>query len=311
MSEMKEHHLKAPVAFLVFNRPDTTTRVFEAIRVARPPKLLIVADGPRADKPGEAERCAAVRRIIDGVDWPCEVLKNYSDINLGCKRRVSSGLDWVFNTVEEAIILEDDCLPHPTFFRFCEELLDRYRDDERVAMISGDNFQFGKRRTEYSYYFSIYPHIWGWASWRRTWKLYDVGMRSWPEIRNGRWLSDIFGDGRTARYWSDIFERTYRNEIDTWDHQLTFALCAMKGLVILPNINLVANIGFGAGASHTGSRSFVANLPVEPMVFPLQHPPFMARDTVADHFTHGIIYDPGFLLKVRLKLGLASGPPAR
>lgn len=308
---MPDWELNKPVAFIIFNRPDTTRKVFEAIRQTRPPILLVVADGPRTDKPGEAERCAAVRRIIDGVDWPCEVLKNYSDTNLGCKKRVSSGLDWVFKTVEEAIILEDDCLPHPTFFRFCEELLEKYRDDERVAMVSGDNFQFGKRRTDYSYYFSIYPHIWGWASWRRTWNMYDVGMRTWPEIRDGGWLTDIFGDGRTARYWSDIFERTYRNEIDTWDHQLTFSLCARRSLVLLPNINLVANIGFGAGASHTSSGSFVANLPVEPMLFPLRHPPFMARDTVADRFTHGIIYEPGFLLKVRLKLGLASGPQRR
>lgn len=306
---MPDWELNKPVAFIIFNRPDTTRKVFEAIRRARPPALLVVADGSRPDRPGEGELCAAARAVIEGVDWPCKVMKNYSDTNLGCKRRVSSGLDWVFDTVEEAIIVEDDCLPHPTFFRFCEELLERYRDDERVAMISGDNFQFGKRRTEYSYYFSIYPHIWGWASWRRTWNLYDVGMHTWPEIRDGGWLADIFSDGGTARYWSDIFERTYQNEIDTWDHQLTFSLCSRRSLIILPNINLVANIGFGAGASHTSGASFVANLPVDPMVFPLRHPPFMARDTVADRFTHGIIYDPGFLLKVRLKLGLASGPP--
>jgi len=300
-----------PVAFLIFNRPDTTARVFEAIRRARPPKLLVVADGPRAGRPGEAERCAAARRIIDGVDWPCEVLKSYSDTNLGCKRRVSSGLDWVFATVEEAVILEDDCLPHPTFFRFCEELLDRYRDDERVAMISGDNFQFGKRRTGYSYYFSIYPHIWGWASWRRMWKQYDVAMRSWPEIRDGGWLADIFGDGRTARYWSDIFERTYRNEIDTWDYQLAFSLWSRGGLTILPTVNLVSNIGFGEGASHTNRRNLVANIPSEAMALPLRHPPFMVRDIPADGFTHGIIYDPGFVRKLRMRLGILPGPPER
>ena len=150
-----------PVAFIIFNRPDTTKRVFAEIAKARPPKLLVIADGPRADHPADVEKCAAVRAIIDGVDWDCEVLKNYSDVNLGCKRRVSSGLDWVFDTVEEAIILEDDCLPHPTFFRFCEEMLEKYRDDKRIAMISGDNLQFGRKRTGYSYYFSRYPHIWG------------------------------------------------------------------------------------------------------------------------------------------------------
>lgn len=162
--KMYDFQLKTPVAFLIFNRPDTTRRVFAEIAKARPPKLLVVADGPRADHPDDVEKCAAVRAIIDGIDWDCKVLTNYSDINLGCKRRVSSGLDWVFDTVEEAIILEDDCLPHPAFFRFCEEMLNKYRDDKRIAMISGDNFQFGRKRTEYSYYFSRYPHIWGWAS---------------------------------------------------------------------------------------------------------------------------------------------------
>jgi hypothetical protein len=155
-----DFQLKTPVAFLVFNRPESTIKVFEEIRRARPPRLLVAADGTRADRPGEAEKCAAVRAIIDTVDWPCEVLKNYSDVNLGCKVRVSSGLDWVFEQVEEAIILEDDCLPHPTFFRFCEELLERYRYDERVGIISGDNFLFGVRRTQDSYYFSRYAHIW-------------------------------------------------------------------------------------------------------------------------------------------------------
>lgn len=303
--------VQKPVAFLVFNRPDTTARVFEAIRKARPPKLLVVADGPRTDKPGEAERCAAVRRIIDGVDWTCEVLKNYSDVNLGCKQRVSSGLEWVFNTVEEAIILEDDCLPHPTFFPFCEELLDRYRNDERVAMISGDNFQFGQRRTEYSYYFSIYPHIWGWASWRRTWKMYDVDMRSWPEVRDGGWLHDIFGDARTVRYWTGIFDRAYRNEIDTWDYQLAFSLWIQAGLIILPNVNLVSNIGFGEGASHTNSGNIVANMPAEPMALPLRHPHFVVRNAQADRYTYRIQYEPGLFLKVKLKLGLFTPPPKR
>src|SRR5665648_587346 len=169
---MSNFQLKTPVAFIIFNRPETTRRVFAEIAKARPTKLLVIADGPRATHPDDAEKCAVVRAIIDGVDWDCEVLKNYSDVNLGCKRRVSSGLDWVFDTVEEAIILEDDCLPHPTFFRFCEEMLAKYRDDKRIAMISGDNFQFGKKRTEYSYYFSRYTHIWGWASWRRAWDNY-------------------------------------------------------------------------------------------------------------------------------------------
>jgi hypothetical protein len=164
---MIQWHVNTPIAFFIFNRPDTTARVFEAIRQAQPSKLLVVADGPRSTRPGEAEKCAATRAIIDQVDWECEVLTNYSDVNLGCRHRVSSGLDWVFEQVEEAIILEDDCLPHPTFFRFCEELLEWYRHDHRIVAISGDNFQNGHQSGEFSYYFSRYVHIWGWATWRR------------------------------------------------------------------------------------------------------------------------------------------------
>ncbi|MEW6491011.1 MAG: glycosyltransferase family 2 protein, partial [Cyanobacteriota bacterium] len=164
--------MKTPVVFIIFNRPDTTQKVFEAIRQAHPPLLFVIADGPRPNKPGEDQKCAATRAIIDQVDWDCEVLTNYSEINLGCERRVSSGLNWVFDTVEEAIILEDDCLPHPTFFSFCEELLDYYRNDQRVMVITGQNVQFGRKRTDYTYYFSRYNHCWGWASWRRAWRSY-------------------------------------------------------------------------------------------------------------------------------------------
>lgn len=288
-----------PVAFLVFNRPETTSRVFEAIRQARPPKLLVVADGPRADKSGEAERCAAVRAIVDRVDWPCEVRKNYSDANLGCKRRVSSGLDWVFESVDEAIILEDDCLPHPTFFRFCEELLERYRDDERVAMISGDNFQFGKHRAEYSYYFSTYPHIWGWASWRRVWRNYDVQISKWPAIRDGDRLFDQSGDRRMARYWANLFQQTYTGEIDTWDYQLVFSIWINHGISILPNVNLVTNIGFGATATRTRGNSMLDGLEVHSMEFPLRHPPHMIPDRRADRNEFDAMFKPTMIGRIR------------
>ena len=294
---------EVPIAFLVFNRPDTTARVFEEIRRIKPLKLLVVADGPRADRPGEAEKCAAVRSIVEQVDWPCEVLKNYAETNMGCKRRVSSGLDWVFELEEEAIILEDDCMPHPTFFSFCKDLLEKYREDERVAMISGDNFQFGHRRTLYSYYFSRYPHIWGWASWRRAWRLYDVKMSLWPEIMTDGWLQDIFPRKKIAHFWKDNFSCTYDGKIDTWDHQLTFAIAVNGGLCIVPDRNLVSNIGFGADATHTKQGSRFAEVPVETMKFPLCHPPFLIRDVTADERTENEQYStPSLLIKILRKL---------
>lgn len=156
------------IVFLIFNRPEETARTFAAIKAARPSTLLVVADGPRLDRAGEQELCARTRTVIDGVDWPCEVLRNFADANIGCGRRVSSGLDWAFSQVDEAVILEDDCLPDPSFFPYCDELLERYRTDERIMMVSGNNFQNGASRTWDSYYFSRLPHCWGWATWRRA-----------------------------------------------------------------------------------------------------------------------------------------------
>lgn len=283
---MADWQLRTPVAFIIFNRPDTTERVFAEIAKARPPKLLVVADGPRANRPGESEKCAVTRDIIKRVDWDCEVLTNFSDVNLGCKRRVSSGIDWVFEQVPEAIILEDDCLPHPSFFRFCEEMLERYRHDTRIMAVSGDNFQFGQKRGTYSYYFSRYNHVWGWASWRRAWQHYDVNMRAWPAIRDDRWLAGVLDDARQCDYWTNVFERVHGGLIDTWDYQWTFACWIQNGLTVLPQTNLISNIGFGVDATHTQSASVFAELPVHEMGFPLQHPPYMLRDAVADGFTN-------------------------
>ena len=229
-----------PVAFLIFNRPDVTARVFEAIRAARPPVLLVVADGPRPDRPGEAERCDAARRVVHDVDWPCRVLTNFAERNMGCRRRIASGLTWVFEQVESAIIVEDDCLPDPTFFPYCHDLLERYRDDRRVFMISGDNFQQGRpARTDDAYYFSRYAHIWGWAAWRRSWESYDVDLGLWPQVRDGGWLRDALTDDGAVAYWTRVFDRVHAGQVDTWDYQLQFAQWLNHGLTAVPRTNLV------------------------------------------------------------------------
>jgi hypothetical protein len=283
---MANWQLTTPIAFIIFNRPDLTQKVFNAIASAKPTKLFVIADGPRQHKVGETEQCTLTRSIIDAVDWPCEVFTNYSDINLGCNQRISSGLDWVFNQVEEAIILEDDCLPHPTFFQFCNELLKKYRHDERIMAISGDNFRFGRRRTPESYYFSRYNHCWGWATWRRAWQYYDVNMKLWPDVRDQGWLKDLLNNPFAVQYWQKKFQDVHDNTIDTWDFRWTFACWIHNGLSILPNVNLVSNIGFGGSGTHTQYRKNpFANLPTEAMEFPLQHPLFMIRNHQADRFT--------------------------
>lgn len=288
---MNYYQLKTPVIFLTFNRPDTTKRVFEVIRQVKPPILLVVADGARENKPGEAEQCTAVRKIIDTVDWNCEVLTNYSDINLGCNKRVSSGLDWAFSLVERAIILEDDCLPNLSFFQFCEELLEKYQDDQRIMTISGDNFQFGKKRTDDSYYFSIYNHCWGWATWRRAWQHYDIEMKLWSEIREGNWLQNILFNPNIVKYWRNKFQATYENKIDSWAFRWTFACWLQSGLSILPNVNLVSNIGFSSAGTHlNNSQSIFANMQTQEMEFPLQHPSFVIRNKEADDFTYKTMF---------------------
>lgn len=285
---VSESGLRTPVVLLIFNRPEKTEQVFRRIADVRPSTLLIVADGPRGGRPGEAQRCAEARKITEAVDWPCEVYRDYADRNLGCKRRVGSGLDWVFAQVHEAIILEDDCVPDLTFFRFCAELLEKYRDDKRVMMISGYNFQGSRGRTADSYYFSIYAKVWGWATWRRAWQHYDVEMRAWPLVRDGGWLTDVLRDPRLVAYWIAQLERVYRGEIDTWDYQWLLACWLQGGYCISPCENLVSNIGFDGEATHTKARSPLYGLEAGAMRFPLRHPPFVIRDTEADRYTEGV-----------------------
>jgi hypothetical protein len=278
-------NLETPVLFLLFNRPETTQKVFDVLRRAKPTKLFISADGPRPHIASDAEKCARAREIISQVDWDCEIHTRFLDTNVGCRIAVSSGISWFFETVEEGIILEDDVLPHLDFFRFCQELLAYYRADERFMLISGDNFQFGRRRNGYSYYFSRYAHIWGWATWRRAWQKYDVDMKLWPEIRDDGWLYDIFADHSSILFWKKILNDVFDKKIDTWDYQLNFACWLNNSLSIIPNVNLASNIGFGTDALHTKEMNRLAGIPVEPIDFPLRHPDFILRDARADAFT--------------------------
>lgn len=286
---MTPFQLKIPVVIIIFNRPDTTAKVFEAIRQAQPPQLFVIADAPRPNRQGEAAKCMAAKTIVNRVDWQCEVSTNYAEINLGCRERVSSGLNWVFSLVESAIILEDDCVPHPTFFRFCQELLERYKDDDKIMAISGDNFQFGNNPIEHSYYFSRYPHCWGWATWRRAWQNYDDQMQLWSKFSNSKWLENILQNAEAVKYWSQIFQDNYQG-FNSWAYAWVFACWSHNGLTILPNVNLVSNIGFGKDATHTASINRFANMPRKEMIFPLDHPPLIIPNIQADDFTENTMF---------------------
>ncbi len=298
---MANFQLKTPVAFIIFKRPDTTERVFEAIRRARPSKLFVIADAPRPDRPGEAEKCAATRAIIDRVDWDCDVLKNYAQVNLGCAKRVSSGLSWVFEQVAEAIILEDDCFPHPSFFRYCEELLEYYRYDRRVMSVAGSNFQFGAKVTDYSYYYSCYHDCWGWATWKRAWQYFDFEMKLWPKFKDTNFLPDKLANVNSAKYWSKYFQLTYEGNKDSWFYRWLFCCWIQSGFAIVPKGNLISNLGFGLEGTHTLENSPFANLPIEAMDFPLLHPPFTIRNREADRLNQKKRFDIETNIMIRIK----------
>ena len=244
--------MKTPVVFVVFNRPELTRRVFQRIREARPSTLLVVCDGPRPDQPDDQGKVDEVRAIVaKGVDWPCELLTNYSDENLGCRERPKSGFDWALSLFEEAIFLEDDCLPDLSFFTFCEEMLDRFRDDERVLHINGTNYIAPYLSPKTSYFFSKYVWVWGWATWRRAWQHYDYTLATWDDRRTA--LKESFDTGREQAFWMSTFEEARRDwhAAQAWDFPWIYSCWTRGGLSVVPSVNLVENLGFGPDATHT------------------------------------------------------------
>lgn len=305
--------LQTPLAFFVFNRPESTARVFAEIRRARPSQLLLVADGPRPSVASDPENCRVTQRLVEeGIDWPCMFLRQYSDANLGCRKRVASGLEWVFQQVDEAIILEDDCLPHPTFFGFCAELLARFRNEDRVMSISGDNFYRAGERSPFSYRFSDIPHIWGWATWRRAFRHYDPTMAAWPTFKQERGLEKLGFDPLMLEFWDRVLAETYLGRIDTWDYQWCFASFRRGGLHVLPRRNLVANIGYSASATHTSGGSMaLSNLPIFPADSPSRHPPRLEPDRTADWATFRATVGRPLLRRARDKFERLLSPLAR
>ena len=285
------NQLDTPVLLCVFNRPDLTSQVFQAIAKQRPARLLIAADGARPNVAGEIELVRQTRQVVEKVNWDCDVQTWFRDENAGCRQQMAEAITWGFQECEKLIILEDDCLPDPTFFAFCRHLLDRYETDQRVMMISGDNFQSDSCGPE-SYYFSNYSHIWGWASWRRAWEKFDLGMSTWPEFKRAGSLQEFCCGSREVAYWTDLFDRQYRGEIETWDYSWAYACWKHRGFTILPSQNLVSNIGFRQDGTHTlNPESHLANIPVTPLQR-LIHPSVIARDWRADVATWQSIFCP-------------------
>jgi len=268
---MGNQEFTTPIAFFLFNRPETTAQTFARIASARPTQLYLIADAPRANHPTDAANCAAARAIVEKINWDCDVHYNFAEANMGCRRRIASGIDWVFDQVEMAIILEDDILVDPTFFTFAQEMLRYHANDERVMQISGYN-PVPPHAYPYSYYYSYWGFIWGWATWRRAWqRYYDVDMKLWSPLLRDEMANHPSLNPRIIA----LLEQTHANEIDTWDYQWFFARILQSGLNVIPTSNLVRNIGFDATATHTKDpRNPHANTVLSPMSFPIVHSPW-------------------------------------
>ena len=253
---MQTNSYQTPIVLFVFNRPDLTSKVMDAIRSVRPKQLFVVADAPRTSSgdSSEAALCSESLSIATAIDWDCELHVEVASHNLGCGKRISSGLNWVFSQVDRAVVLEDDILPLPSFFNFCESMLSRYSSDLRVMHVNGSNFQGGKQYSPASFYFSRYVHGWGWATWKRAWQHYSFDLERYKSLCLDDSLFKVCSSDAERYYWRDIFKKMNAAvpEVDTWDYQWLFSCWAQGGLAITPEVNLVRNIGFAhPQATHT------------------------------------------------------------
>lgn len=273
--------MKSPILFLIFNRPSSTAQVFQEIRKAKPPRLYVAADGPRANRLNEKELCDLTRSIATKVDWPCELKTLFRDENLGCGKAVSNAITWFFTNESEGIILEDDILPHPDFFLYCDELLEKYRDNPNIQLITGRNNFFNGYVCKYSYYMSSYFHIWGWATWRRVWNSYELDASALSkELFIEKLKERIPKEG--VSYWDKVFDMMAAHGCDTWDYQLYFNQILNDRYSLIPYINLTRNIGFGEDATHTSGKNTNQERHKEQPILPLVHPIGQHTDKKAD-----------------------------
>ncbi len=254
---MKPDSFDVPILFIIFNRPDVTRRVFEEIKKIKPSKLYISADGPRDRVPSDKENCQKTRSIVKDIDWPCEVHTHFSNENKGCKIGVSFAITWFFEREAEGIILEDDCLPTPSFFSFCKVMLARYRSDESVMAVNGTNFLLEREIPDNSvpYHFSRCVHVWGWATWKRAWQKYDISVAHVSELGQIQKKKKLFSKNKYMAFWQKHCTHIHEKNIDTWDAQLEYSILYNQGLVVYPHVNLIENIGFSKNATHTTEQN--------------------------------------------------------
>jgi hypothetical protein len=293
--------LETPVLFIIYNRPDVTEKVFDKIKKIRPSRLYVVADGPKNQADWKA--CKETRDVIS-VNWKCELHTLFREENWGCKRSVSNGISWAFEQEEKLIILEVDTLPNLSFFKFCDDLLKIYKSNNQVFSITGVNWQNGKWRGSGSYYFSHYPGIWGWATWKNRWEKFDSVLSDLYQQINKGFLDHLTNCDDEKEFHLCNLINTKSGKIDSWGFAWHFTFYKYKAFCIVPNCNLISNIGFDHRATHTKQNdSWKANQPGKEMIFPLIDPNKVERNLKADKYMarRNFLHNFSFSDKIKFK----------
>ena len=287
-----------PIVLICFNRPLETEKVFSKIKSIKPKKLFLIMDGPKKNCSNDAINCIQVRNIITKIAWNCKVYKNFSKKNLGLKKRIVTGLNWVFNRTNSAIILEDDCLPSNDFFNYCEKLLIYYKKNNLVKFITGNNFQKSKLNIKADYYFSKYSHIWGWATWKNTWKLYCDNNKIWDKYLDSKDFRKICPNYLERRYWKSMFNEVKNGHLKSWSIYLLFSIWRSGGLTATPNINLVKNLGFNKRGTNTKTGKIEYNKKIQNIGKDLKHPKEIFHNFSADNYVFENIYNQSLKKKI-------------
>ena len=301
---------KVPILLLVFKIPKNIKKILKILEKIKPYKIYISADGPRQYNIDDRKLCDQTKNLFNKLNWKCLIKRNYLKSNLGCKEAVSKGISWFFKNEKSGIILEDDCIPNLDFFKFCQLNLKRYKDVKKIGCITGNNFQkkIDKKKT---YYFSRYPHCWGWATWSRAWKAYDKDISFWPSYKKTDNWKNYFKNNIEQKYWTKIFNNIHDNKIDSWAYPWSLCLWKNKMLTITPSVNLVKNIGFGKEATHTitdyDDQQYETNKLPKKWIHPNEIiPNFRNDELIFRNHIKGINYIWPFRLFYLLKLLLSN-----